>query len=177
MKKYLFILSFVFGCVQLHAQSAYQVNTNRVILYSIVNGDTVTIESNKNKVILNGELDLIKVEYNNQEARVVGRVDQSDERSDISLTFYNEYAWLDERIKMSDYEAKFTDEIKIDLNGIETAVPVDFKINRIRGGQGFIVLMEITGRFSGESLQEELPNLNFQSDILFHIYLTVQVVN
>lgn len=177
MKKYLFILAFVLGCVQLHAQSAYQVNNNRVVLSTIVNADTVIVESIKNMVAINGELDLIKVEYNNHDARVVGRVDQGDERSDITIRFFNEYSWLDERIKMSENMMQFKDEIKVEAQGIETTVPVDFTINRIRGGQGFTVLIQMTGNFSGENLKEDFPHLNFQSDIMFGIYLTVQVVN
>ena len=177
MRKYLFILAFVIGCVQLHAQSAYQVNNNRVVLSTIVNADTVIVESLKNQVAINGELDLIKVEYNNRDARVVGRIDQGEERSDIVIRFFNEYSWLDERIKMSENVMQFTDEIKVDVHGVETTVPVDFTINRIRGGQGFTVLIQITGNFSAKDLEEDFPHLNFQSDIMFGIYLTVQVVN
>lgn len=160
-----------------YGQSMYSTNTNRVVLSTIVNSDTVIIENRENRVRVNGNLSLLEVIFNNREARLVGLPDPREDRSEIEVKFFNEYLWLDERIKTTERTLDFKEELKIEINGREQIVPVDFRISPLRGGQGFNVLIEINGRFSGEGMEDDFPNLKIDGDIVFGIYLTVQVVN
>ena len=174
---YTLILSTFIGLTAA-AQSNYMTLNNRVVLSTVVNSDTIVIENLKNNVRINGEIDLLEVIYDNQTARIVGRARETEEeRSDISIKFFNEYAWLDERIKTTDGSINFKDDIHIAINNEEQSVPANFTITRIRGGQGFVVMIEIRGKFSGDGVHEDFPNLHLKSDLYYAIYLTVQVVN
>jgi hypothetical protein len=159
------------------SQGQYSTLTNRVIIATVVNSDTVLIENLNNKVLINGELDLLEVVYDNSTARMVSEVKNlSSERSDIQVKFYNEYTWLYDRIKFTETSIDFTDEIRVEIHGHEQVVPVNFRITRIRGAHGFKVMIEIRGSFSGTEMENDFPNLKFESDLDFTIYLRVQVV-
>lgn len=173
------VFSFsVFLPILVAAQSTYSTNTNRVILTTIVNSDTLIFENLENQVRINGELDLFEVEYNHLLSRMVSEAKNvTDEKADITITFRNEYAWLDERIKTTENSINFKDEIIIDINGNEQTVPVNFVITQIRGGHGFNVYIEVKGKFSTKGLETDYPSLKFESGVFFDIFLTVQVIN
>ncbi len=175
MIKYFILLATLLASTISFGQSMYSTTTNRVVLSTIVNSDTILIENRKNNVRVNGNLDLVEIIYDNQDARIVGRTNQREDRSDIQIKFFNEYLWLDERIKTTERVLNFKEELKVEINGMEQIIPVDFIISRLRGGQGFNVLMEIHGNFSGEGLEEDFPDLIIDGDIAFGIYLTIQV--
>ena len=175
-KHYLFIL-FTFLFVTGFSQSTYLTNTNRVVLSTVINSDTIIIESAINKVRINGELDLLEIEYDNSNARLVSANDKHDIESDFKLRFYNTYAWLDERIKTTQKSIEFTDEINIEANGFTKILPVNFMINRLRGAQGFSVLIKMKGKFHPNDIDEYFPKLKFETDLYYSIYLTVQVIN
>jgi hypothetical protein len=159
------------------SQSNYLTSTNRVILSTIVNSDTVIVENLKNKVRVNGELGLLEVVYDNYDARLVKDRSNPEERTSMVINFSNEYPWLDERIKTTENVIQFSDELNIEISGEEQTVPVNFIINRIRGAQGFLVMMEIRGQFSALGLEDHFPKLKFESDLSFAIFLTIQVLN
>lgn len=160
------------------SQSQYSTLTNRVIISTIVNSDTVLLENLNNQVRINAELDLLEVEYDNSTSRIIGEVKNlPQERADIQVKFYNEYSWLYDRIKFTETSVDFKDEIIVEINGEEQTVPAHFLITRIRGAHGFKVMIEIRGTFNGLGMEQEFPNLKFESEIDFAIYLRVQVVN
>jgi hypothetical protein len=181
MKKSLYLFLFLFVTILgTHAQSSYITLSNRVLISGIINQDTLIIENLKNKVLINGALGQLSVEYNNQDARIVDQTPATlddDERADIVIQFWNEYAWLDERIKTTNPVEEFTDEINIAVGNEKTLIPVNFKISKIRGLRDFSVMIQITGTFSGDALKEDFPNIEFQEDLNFAIFLTVQVTN
>ena len=172
----LFIASFVLS-LGAFTQSQYSTINNRVIISTVVNGDTIIVENTQNKVRLNGELELFHVEYDNYEARLVtgnGNID-SDERSDMIIEFFNEYSWLDEQLKTTQPVNQFTDELHVKIEDIEQTIPVDFLISRFRVSNGFTVIIQVSGNFSGKDLEDDFPNLKFESELHFVITLTVQV--
>lgn len=178
MKKLISIVLFTFVLTGVnYSQSSYSVLTNRVLLSVLVNNDTVLIENLKNKVRLNGELGLLEVIYSNQDARVVSGRKEKELRSEILFKFWNEYEWLGERLKSDAQEVKFTDELLVDILGEEESIQANFTITRIRGGQGFISMIEIEGHFSPDALQYDFPDLMFKKDLQFKIILNVQVTN
>lgn len=178
MKKSAILIISLFVTIAGFAQSMYSTNTNRVIISTIVNSDTVIIENLNNRVRINGDLDLLEVEYDNATARMVTEAKNiSEERSDMIIKFHNEYLWLDERLKTDQKVLNFTDEIHVEINDMDQLIPVNFIIQRIRGGQGFNTMVEIRGSFNGEGLEEDFPHLKFESDLQFAIFLTVQAVN
>lgn len=180
MKKTIFILSIILAtAVNGLAQSQYYTLSNRIVLSGVLNQDTFLIENIKNNVTLNGELGLLKVEYNNQDAREVSNEfdDYSRSRGDIVIVFWDEYAWLDENLKTSQPFVSLTDEIHVSLNGEEIVVPVDITITRIRSGQGFTSMIEIKGEFNADSLKLDFPDFDFKENVSFTIQLTAQVRN
>lgn len=181
MKKTLILFLFLQVCAfGLYAQSSYVTLSNRVLISGIINHDTLIIENLNNKVLINGELGQLSVEYNNQDARIVDHTPATlddNERADITIQFWNEYAWLDERIKTTIPVEEFTDEINVAVGDEENLIPVDFKISKIRGIQDFSVMIQITGKFSGDALKEDFPDIKFEEDLQFAIFLTVQVTN
>lgn len=181
MKKTLYLFLILFLTVPaLKAQSSYLTLSNRVLISGIINGDTLIIENLENKVLINGELGQLSVKYNNQDARIVDQTPATlddDERADITIHFWNEYAWLDERIKTTIPVEEFTDEINVAVGNEETLIPVNFKISKIRGIQDFSVMIQITGKFSGDALKEDFPDIEFKEELQFAIFLTVQVTN
>jgi len=178
MKKLFTLSLFLFTLLATgFSQSSYSVLTNRVILSVLVNTDTLIIENTKNKVSLNGELELFEVIYSNQDSRIVHGSEARELKSDITFKFWNEYPWLEEYLKSDAQEVKFTDELLIEVQGEEESVQANFTITRIRGGQGFVSMVEIEGHFSPEALQYDFPDLMFKKDLQFKIILQVQVTN
>lgn len=180
MKKILFALSFILTLSASGlAQSQYYTLSNRIILSGVVNQDTFLIENVKNIVTLNGELSLLKVEYNNQDARNVSTLfdDYNRSRGDIEIIFWNEYAWLEDNLKTSQPFVSLTDEIYVSLNGEEILVPVNIKFTRVRSGQGFTSFIEITGEFAADALKFDFPDFDFKENVSFTIQLTAQVRN
>ena len=178
MKKLVSIVlfSFILSGVS-YSQSSYSVITNRVLLSVLVNNDTVLIENLKNKVRLNGELGILEVTYNNLDSRIVSGREDRELKSDITFMFWNEFEWLEERLKSDAQEVKFTDELLVVVQGEEEPIQANFTITRIRGGQGFISMIEIEGHFSPDALQYDFPDLMFKKDLQFKIILQVQVTN
>ncbi|MGB0805366.1 MAG: hypothetical protein ACPGRC_01670 [Salibacteraceae bacterium] len=178
MKKIILICSLLISSGVLFAQSMYSTTNNRVILSTIVNSDTVIVENLQNKVRINGDLHLFEVDYENYTSRLIGTAKNlSDERTDIHIRFYNEYLWLDERIKTTENNLEFVDDLIVEIGGREQTIPASFNIHRIRGGQGFNVMIEVRGKFNGEGIEDDFPNLKFETDLDFAIFLTVNVVN
>tara|TARA_R110002050_G_scaffold109799_1_gene221380 strand:- start:111660 stop:112217 length:558 start_codon:yes stop_codon:yes gene_type:complete len=178
MKQITFIFLFftsVFG----FSQSHYSTVSNRVLISGIVNGDTVIIENIKNKVTLNGQLGILEVHYSNLDARVLGKFkdDLSPERAEIPIDFTGEYSWLDAKLKTTEIETHFTDDINVILNNEDQLIPVDVLITRVRGAHGFMVFLQMKGKFSPKALKEDFPNLKFTDDLLFSITLNIQVTN
>ncbi len=161
------------------SQSNYMILSNRVLISAVVNNDTLIIENLKNEVRLNGSIGLIEVKYDNVTSRIVGDNNprNPNERADIKVKFWNEYSWLDDRLKTSDNSSDFNDELLVDINGTEQTVNAHFIISRIRGYQGFMSMIEITGKLSPESIQEEFTDLMFRNNVGFKIILKVKVYN
>ena len=180
MKKTLFIFSIILTIsISAFAQSQYYTLSNRIVLSGVLNQDTFLIENIKNQVTLNGELGLLKVSYNNQDARTVSTQfdDYNRSRGDIIIEFWNEYAWLDDHLKTSQPFISLTDEINISLNGEEIVAPVNITFTRVRTGQGFTSVVELTGEFPADSLKLDFPDFDFKENVSFTIQLTVQVRN
>lgn len=159
------------------SQNQYSTISNRVLISTIVNGDTVLVENTANDVRLNGQIDLLNVIYHNSRSRIVtsnGNTD-SEERTDMVIEFSGDYPWLDEQIKTTEPFSQFTDEMTVRIEAIEQYIPVTCEVSRVRGGFGFNVIIEITGTFTGEDLEDDFPNLKFESDLNFNITLTVRV--
>ena len=179
-KALLFFFLFVLVCIHGFSQSQYSVISNRVILSKLVNSDTLLVENQSNLVRLNGQIGLIEVEYHHLGSRVINQKTNEikEPQMDVEITFYNEYLWLDERIKNSLNEMSFTDQMNVSIADFDLEVQVDFKIYRIRGTkQQFTVMIEITGVLPPEPLEENYPELNFHNDIPFQIILTVEATN
>ncbi|MFT4753773.1 MAG: hypothetical protein ACI9GM_000027 [Salibacteraceae bacterium] len=178
MKNAILTILLVVASMYSYGQSQYSTLTNRVIISTIVNSDTVLLENLNNKVKINGELDLLEVVYDNSTSRIVSDVKNlPEDRADIQVKFYNEYTWLYERIKFTETTIHFKDVIIVEINGEEQTVPANFDITRIRGARGFKVMIEIRGLFSGEQMEQDFPHLKFESEVGFAIFLRVQVVN
>lgn len=160
-----------------NAQSQYSTINNRVILSTVVNGDTIIVENTKNEIRLNGELELFNVRYDNHKSRLVtgnGNID-SEDRTDMIIEFYNDYSWLDDQLRTTQPVTQFTDELNVKIEEVEQIVPVDIMISRFRVSNGFTVIIQLNGNFSGENLEDDFPNLKFESELHFAITLTVQV--
>ena len=179
MKKTLILAAFILTVsVTGFTQRSYSVLTNRVLISALVNNDTLIIENTKNVVRLNGELELLEVKYNNLDSRVVSPPQSTRElKSDITIKFGNEYSWLDERVKSTENQVSFSDELIVTVAGEEETIQAEFIFSNIRGGQGFLTMIEITGEFSPDALQYDFPDLMFKEDLKFKIILQVQVTD
>ena len=172
----IFVVSFIFITTG-WSQNQYSTISNRVIISTIVNGDTVLVENTSNEVRLNGQIDLVNVVYHNTQSRLVSSNGNThpDERTDMIIEFSGEYQWLDEQLKTMEPFTQLTDEMTVRIESVEQYIPVDFEISRVRGAMGFTVIMNISGTFTGEDLEDDFPNLKFESDLNFNITLTVRV--
>lgn len=180
MKRFiLFFFLTTFGLGAAFSQSNYTILSNRVLLSAVVNNDTLILENLKNEVRLNGQMGLLEITYDNLSSRIVGETNQPhpDERTDVVVKFWNEYSWLEDRLKTSESSSDFMDELIVDVNGMEQTVQSHFIISRIRGAQGFTSMIEITGKFSPDSIEEEFSDLMFRNDLGFKIILSVRVFN
>ena len=159
-------------------QNQYSTINNRVIISTLVNGDTILVENTSNEVRLNGQIDLLSVIYHNTQSRLVSSANGnivSNERSDMIIEFSGDYPWLDEQLKTTQPFGRFTDEMTVRIESTEQYIPVDIEVSRVQAGLGFTVILKISGSFSGEDLEDDFPNLKFDSDLNFNIALTVRV--
>lgn len=178
MKKHFTLLFFgLFIIMSGYSQSSYSVLSNRFLLSALVNNDTLIIENIKNKVRINGEMGLLEVIYYNPDSRIVSGADPRPLNSEITFKLWNEYPWLEERLKSDAQTFSISDEILVNVQGEEESVPANFTFSRIRGSQGFIYIIEIQGSFSPEALKYDFPDLKFKQDLQFKIILNVQVTN
>ena len=179
-KNILFLLLFVFTLIDAYSQSSYSVSSNRIIMSTLVNNDTLLIENRKNNVRINGQMELLEIEYHHMDSRIINQKTNETRTPELDFVvlFSNEYSWIDDRVKTSVNEQNFTDDINIEIEGEVTEVPIDIKIYGIQGArQVFTVLMEFSGVLSPEPLEKNFPELEFHNEIPFRIILTIEVSN
>ncbi len=178
MKKYFTFLFFtIFLVITSYSQSSYSVISNRVLLSALVNNDTLIIENIKNKVRLNGDLGLLEIIYYNPDSRIVSGSDPHPIKAEITFKFWNEYPWLEERLKSDAQSFTLMDELLVEVHGEEETIPATFIFTRIRGRQGFVYMIQIQGDFSTDGLEYDFPELKFKQNLHFEIVLKVQLVN
>ena len=178
MKKQFTLLLFTITlAITGYSQASYSVLSNRVLLSALVNSDTLIIENTKNKVRLNAELGLIEVVYFNPDSRIVSGAEPRELASEITFKFWNEYTWLEDRLRSDAQTFTLTDDLIVEVQGEEDTIPVTYTFTRVRGGQGFIYIIQIQGSFSPDALEYDFPKLKFKKDLQFEIVLNVQGTN